>query len=606
MASMAFQTDSSRAFQQWCDRQLLELRSHFDQYLEDQRLESFQNIDLEGIEPDPQMSQSQMSQSQMSQSQAQSQSQIFAAQLFQITKKQFSTHFSGNFSLRSIDAQSWEIHYHSPRRSTALNVLENTSEVHLTQNPDNDCDGLPTLDWDSQTFASLREDFFQQVSQCLSRQAHLMTQIRSLQQRCQKLEIEKEELQQISHLKSEFLANTSHEIRTPLSSILGFTHLLREQGFNPGSVRHQEYLRIILTSGQHLLALINDILDLSKIEANQLDLNWETIEIEPLCRLVLTLVQEKANDRGLSLISEFAPDLDCLFCDPLRLKQMLFNLLSNALKFTPQGIVGLRVTQTPDTMSFTVWDTGVGIPHHHLDRLFQPYHQLPQNPSRQAEGTGLGLSLTRKFAELHQGRIEVVSSPDHGSQFTILLPRHQVSAANTVPKRPSPNPLVSNQPSPNPPGSKAATISPLADSPTVEGMRPATPNLSSSTQPVKPPIAHIILVEDNIHNAQLIRAYLQKKGYQISWAKNHTELWKLLEKITPRIILMDIQLPEVDGLMLIQQLRETPSYATIPIIAQTALAMSGDRQACLAAGATDYMTKPLDLQTLASILRRYS
>jgi signal transduction histidine kinase len=472
-----------------------------------------------------------------------------AIQLFEIVEQQLKPHFSGVFRLQAQSEKQWHVEYKS--------------------NP-------------TETLTPGLNEWLQRVSQCLSQQAGVMVQLQTLKERCERLTVEKEELQQISHLKSEFLANTSHEIRTPLSSILGFTHLLREQGFNPGSVRHQEYLRIILTSGQHLLALINDILDLSKIEANQLDLNLETVEVETLCKLVLTLVQEKANDRGLKLISEISPDLEPLLCDPLRLKQMLFNLLSNALKFTNQGGVGLRVSQTEFTINFTVWDTGVGIPHPQLDRLFQPYHQLPQSPTSQAEGTGLGLALTRKFAELHQGRVDVVSTPEQGSQFTIVLPKHSNDLRlNLIALSPQQRPEIAQ------------------DAP------PAVPT-APAINPLRCAIVHVLLVEDNLDNAQLIRAYLHKQGYQVSWAKNHTELWEILTHSVPKIILMDIHLPDVNGFTLIEQLRNNPIYETIPIIAQTALAMSGDRQACLNAGATDYITKPLDLQQLTRMLQRYT
>jgi signal transduction histidine kinase/CheY-like chemotaxis protein len=521
MATMALYKRSEKEFQEWSDRQLLALRSCFDLCL-----------------------------NQMNSPGAGSSIHHPAIQLFEIVEQQLAPDFPGTFHLRAQLETQWQIEYQT-----------NNGEV-LT----------PGFD-----------EWLLTVSQCLSQQAGIMVQVQGLQQRCQSLEIEREELQQTSDLKSEFLANTSHEIRTPLSSILGFTHLLREQGFNPGSVRHQEYLRIILTSGQHLLALINDILDLSKIEANQLDLNWETIEVVPLCKLVLTLVQEKANDRGLKLISEVSPDIEPLLCDPLRLKQMLFNLLSNALKFTTQGGVGLRVTETPYTVNFTVWDTGVGIPREQLDRLFQPYQQLPQSPTRQAEGTGLGLALTRKFAELHQGRVDVVSTPEQGSQFTIVLPRQHINLNLdwvSLATQQLPEPVAQDGP------------------PAV----PAAPEIN----PLHRTIGHILLVEDNLNNAEMIMAYLQKKGYRVSWAKNHTELWEILPHSIPKIILMDIHLPDVNGFTLIQQLRENPRYKSIPIIAQTALAMSGDRQACLNAGATDYITKPLDLQQLTRMLKRYS
>ncbi|MEB3294252.1 MAG: ATP-binding protein [Synechococcales bacterium] len=453
-------------------------------------------------------------------------------------------------------------------------------------------------------------------SQLLTRVAPLWVrheqQIRShyqLRQDHQSLQVRNQELQQVSQLKSEFLANTSHEIRTPLSSILGFTHLLREQGFNPGSHRHQEYLSIILTSGKHLLALINDILDLSKIEANQLDLNWDQVEVEALCRTVLSLVQEKANDRGLKLELAIAPNLPILSADPLRLKQMLFNLLSNALKFTQAGTVGLRVSCKETQMCFTVWDTGIGIPTEQLDLLFRPYRQLPQTADRQAEGTGLGLALTQKLAELHHGSIEVQSHPDEGSQFTILLPLQPpiskvppslIQGSSTYPTQSSPTRIAGSRSLSQPMPSHRTSVS---DTSPANLTVPSSPAIRRRDRPRAYPI---LLVEDNPHNAQLMLAYLCKLGYEITWTRNHTEMWEALKQADPKLILMDIHLPEVDGFTLIQRLRELPDYRTLPIIAQTALAMSGDRERCLEAGATDYVTKPIDLKQLAQVLERYS
>lgn len=475
-----------------------------------------------------------------------------------------------------------------------------------------------------------RSQLLQQAAQLFVQYWYQARSQYDLIQQNRTLQVRNRELQQVSQLKSEFLANTSHEIRTPLSSILGFTHLLREQGFNPGSQRHQEYLSIILSSGKHLLALINDILDLSKIEANQLDLNWDQVEVEPLCRTVLSLVQEKANDRGLKLELTIAPDLPILSADPLRLKQMLFNLLSNALKFTQAGSVGLRVTCAEQQMYFTVWDTGIGIPAEQLVLLFRPYGQLPQSADRQAEGTGLGLALTQKLAELHQGRIEVQSSPDQGSQFTVILPL-QLPAPTESSDRSEPGSSLSfsqNSSQGSGQGTNSLKRSVFATaSQATASQAGLTDNLTRDRPPVRPeaistncptpsqpsaakalrPLRSypILLVEDNPHNAQLILAYLCKLGYEITWVRNHREMWEALKQSDPALILMDIHLPEVDGFTLIQRLRELPDYRLLPIIAQTALAMSGDRERCLEAGATDYVTKPIDLKQLAQVLERY-
>ncbi len=404
------------------------------------------------------------------------------------------------------------------------------------------------------------------------------TQTRSLQQRNQ-------ELVQVSKLKSEFLANTSHEIRTPLSSILGFTHLLREQGFTPDNLKHQEYLRIILTSGQHLLALINDILDLSKIEANQMDLEWLDTELAPLCKLALTLVKEKANDKGLALRLDRHEDCDRIAVDPLRLKQMLFNLLSNAIKFTESGSIGLRLRPDGQYIRFTVWDTGAGIPPEQQSLLFRAYSQLPQDEANRSVGTGLGLALTQKLAELHGGWIEVASTVGEGSAFTIVLPRAPATAI-VPPTQPTPIALATGIP--------LTPLEPILPIPTSKKFRKAARNY------------HLLLVEDNQPNARLIITYLCKLGYEVTWAKDSQMMWRSLEQSLPAMILMDVNLPDVDGLTLTRQLRAHERYQSLPIIAQTAMAMAGDRETCLAAGVDEYITKPIDLHKLADMIRQYS
>ncbi|MBW4668447.1 MAG: hybrid histidine kinase/response regulator HrmK [Cyanomargarita calcarea GSE-NOS-MK-12-04C] len=394
-------------------------------------------------------------------------------------------------------------------------------------------------------------------------------EIQTLQQRSQQLESFNQELERTNLLKNQFLANTSHEIRTPLSSILGFTHLLLAQGYDPTSLRHQEYLNIILSSGKHLLALINDILDLSKIEANQLEVQWETVNVPEMCRNVLALVKEKAANKGLKLRFELDKNVTTLVADPLRLKQMLLNLLFNALKFTTKGAVGLEVVSQNGFLHFTVWDTGAGISKEDQVQLFQPYFQIANPAVSRDEGTGLGLAVTRKLAEIHGGSVEVESVIDNGSRFRILIP-----------------------------------LSLEIESLEPQELQEQFPTAYCSV--LTPNSLDILLVEDDLPNGQMIQTYLARLGYQVTWVTSCTSMWDVLTKANPAVILIDIRLPDGNGLEVVRQLRSDEQYQMIPVIAQTAMAMKGDRESCLAAGVNDYISKPIDLLLLASLVSKYS
>ncbi|MEH2310554.1 MAG: hybrid histidine kinase/response regulator HrmK [Nostoc sp.] len=396
--------------------------------------------------------------------------------------------------------------------------------------------------------------------------------ILSWQQRYQQFSNFNQELERTNQLKNQFLANTSHEIRTPLGSIIGFTHLLLAQGYQPTIERQQEYLNIIQSSGKHLLALINDILDLSKIEANQMEVQWETVDVPLLCINVLAMVKEKAANKGLRLCLELEPDITTLVADSLRLKQMLLNLLFNALKFTSKGSVGLQVAPKGVFVHFTIWDTGTGISQQDQAQLFEPYFQIAKAVDG-VEGTGLGLAVTRKLAEIHGGSVKVESEVDRGSRFTLILPLEQEAG-------------VGGDEGVEGAGAAKYSSSPLFFTP------------SSSVD--------ILLVEDDLPNADLIQIYLDQLGYQVTWVKNAAQMWEALTHLDPAVILMDVCLADANGLNLVQQLRENLQYRTIPIIVQTAMAMKGDRETCLAAGVNDYISKPIDLPLLASLVAKYS
>ena len=400
-----------------------------------------------------------------------------------------------------------------------------------------------------------------------------LKQIESLRQKAEQLDNRNQELKRTNQLKNQFLANTSHEIRTPLSSIIGFTHLILAQGYDPSRQRHHEYLNIIQSSGKHLLALINDILDLSKIEANQLEINWEKVDVPQLCRNVLALVKEKAANKGLQMSFEIDSSITTMVADSLRLKQILLNLLFNAVKFTKSGTVGLEVKpQDQKFMRFTVWDTGIGISEEHQSQLFQPYFQIfNEQEANIEEGTGLGLTVTRKLAQIHGGWVEVESLVDQGSYFSIVLPIKQNQFEKEIVKK----------------------------------SQSQTDNNCNIPKKSKENSSDILLVEDDIPNAQLIQTYLEKLGYKVTWVMNASQMWTALNQINHSVILIDIILPDANGLTLVKQLRKNSQYCHIPIIAQTAMAMKGDRDTCLEAGVNDYICKPIDLPLLGSTISQY-
>ncbi|WP_375507157.1 hybrid histidine kinase/response regulator HrmK [uncultured Nostoc sp.] len=426
---------------------------------------------------------------------------------------------------------------------------------------------------------SLIKSLAQLKSQLMARSAEHCTtalvqlrHILSWQQQHQELNNSNQELERTNQLKNQFLANTSHEIRTPLSSIIGFTDFLLTPGFEPTQERQQEYLSIIRSSGKHLLALINDILDLSKIEANQLEVQWETIDVPMLCRNVFALVKEKAANKGLKLRLKLDPNITTLVADPLRLKQMLLNLLFNALKFTSQGSVGLEVVAKGLFVYFTVWDTGTGISQEDQAQLFEPYFQIAKAVAG-GEGTGLGLAVTQKLAQIHGGSVNVESEVNCGSRFTLVLPfKQEVEVGGDE-------------------GAGGAREE--------KSFSPPLPFTTNSS-------LDILLVENDLPNAHLMEIYLCKLGYQVTWVKNAAEMWEALPQLDRVLILMDVHLADGNGLKLVQQLRENQQYQAIPVIVQTAMAMKGDRETCLAAGVNDYISKPIDLPLLASLIAKYS
>ncbi|MEW6084132.1 MAG: PAS domain S-box protein [Chloroflexota bacterium] len=381
------------------------------------------------------------------------------------------------------------------------------------------------------------------------------------------------ELQHANRAKDEFLANVSHELRTPLNSILGLSETLLEQRRDPLSERQQRSLQIVESSGRHLLELINDVLDLSKIEAGKFDYYPQVIEVGALCQSSLSIVRQQAMRKSIELNLEEDPAAPKLHADPRRMKQILVNLLMNAVKFTAEnGKVKLQIRSDAerDLIQFSVSDTGIGIAAEDMKKLFQPFSQVDSSLTREYEGSGLGLALVQKLTDLHGGSVEVDSEPGIGSRFTVNIPwRRELVAQDEA--------IVMGRP---PPVSEANSISR-----SMMGGR-------------------ILLAEDNMANVLTVGEYLESHGFEVVTASDGLQAIELTEETNPELILMDIQMPALDGLEAIRRLRKNPRFASTPIIALTALAMPGDRERCLEAGADEYLSKPVSLKLLVETMNR--
>lgn len=241
-------------------------------------------------------------------------------------------------------------------------------------------------------------------------------------EKIERIELENKKLQSSSNHKSDYLSHVSHELRTPLAGILGFSKMLREEIYGTLNEKQKQYVNGIRISGEHLLALVNDFLDLSKIEANKEELFLETVAVEDICLAAISIVQPKANEQNLDLILKLSDQVDFCKVDQRKIKQILINLLSNAIKFTEKGSVTLQVEKIDCLLTFCVIDTGIGIKEEDQNKLFQPFQQIHSNLSRKHKGTGLGLALSRKLAQLHEGNLTLKSEYGKGSCFTLELP----------------------------------------------------------------------------------------------------------------------------------------------------------------------------------------
>ncbi len=506
------------------------------------------------------------------------------------------------------------------------------------------------------------------------------------------------DLARASRLKDEFLANMSHELRTPLNAVLGLSEALLEEVYGPLTEKQRSTLMSIEDSGRHLLELISDILDLSKIEAGKLELDVQTVDAERTCKASILLVRHAAHKKRLALALEIEPGVRAVRADERRLKQILVNLLTNAVKFTPEGgSIGLdvRTSATDGHVRFEVWDTGIGIAESEMPRLCRPFVQLDSSLSRTHAGTGLGLSLVHRMAEMHGGGLAIESQVGKGSRFTVVLPGaayesrdHEratapSAAGNAVSVRTAvivddsqeaaeqlnrylrdmsveaticgasdaafetivrerpyvvfldllmqgidgwavlaslksdprtariPVVLVSVVDEPKLGKSRGASgylVKPVSRPDVARMIEIVAAGLSGAEEnsaeggrsrgEKKPAGPLVLLAEDNEFNIGVVSDYLQTCGFRMVVARNGEEAVRRARECRPDVVLMDIQMPVVDGLEAIRILRGDAKLSLVPIIALTALAMPGDRQRCLEAGADRYMSKPVGMKAL--------
>ncbi|HYN92371.1 MAG TPA: ATP-binding protein, partial [Pilimelia sp.] len=441
----------------------------------------------------------------------------------------------------------------------------------------------------------------EEKAQLLSEQnVNIETKNREIEMARLGLEDKAQQLARASAYKSEFLANMSHELRTPLNSLLLLARLLADNTEQNLTAKQIEFARTIHSAGSDLLSLIDDILDLSKIEAGRMDVQPAEVRYGDIRAYVQQAFAPQAEDKGLEFDVRVSPELPpALVTDPQRLQQILRNLLSNAVKFTDAGQVRLEITPAPPealfevptllgarhVVAFTVVDTGIGISDENVEAIFEAFRQADGTTSRKYGGTGLGLSISRELARLLGGTIAVRSRLGSGSTFTLYVPDVLVPEAVGLPLPPA-------LPQPRP----ALPALPMLRSAS-DGERSANPAAGQLDG------ATVLIIDDDVRNVFALTSALELHGMTVIYSDNGVEGVRLLaEHPEVDIVLMDAMMPDQDGYETTRAIRRNHRFADLPIVFLTAKAMPGDRESALLAGASDYITKPVDLDELLELM----
>ena len=419
--------------------------------------------------------------------------------------------------------------------------------------------------------------------------AELEAQAKELEEKAKLLEVKNQEVELASHsveekaeqlsliskYKSEFLANMSHELRTPLNSLLILSKMLAENKESNMTPEQVKFAQTVYSSGVDLLGLINEILDLSKVEAGKMPVSPKEVRVPEISEYLEHSFRPVANHKGLGFSIEIAPEASqvVVVTDVNRVQQILKNLLSNAFKFTEQGKVTFKVQKKDKSIVFSVTDTGIGIPKDKQNLIFEAFQQADGTTNRKYGGTGLGLTISRQIAQLLGGEIEVESNPGVGSTFTLRLPLNYQSQDGVV-----------------------ETSAVMVPSEKVEKL-PEGADFKGKK---------VLVIDDDMRNIFAITVILERHGMEVVYAENGREgIETLKQNPDVNIVLMDIMMPEMGGIEATQEIRQIDEFKKLPIITLTAKAMKGDREKCLEAGATDYITKPVDKDNLLAVMFKW-
>ena len=391
------------------------------------------------------------------------------------------------------------------------------------------------------------------------------TRTQALQESLGKVEAANLQLEEVNRHKNRFLSSMSHELRTPLNAILGFADLLDGQSFGPLNEKQTRYVQRIDGAGEHLLALINDLLDMAKIDAGAMELEWENFPPSEVVDSVVQMMNTQFRKKQLSVEVTQDPRLKTMSGDRRKCMQIILNLLSNAVKFTPEdGHIKIMVQRTEGHVRISVEDTGIGIDPDQQEIIFSEFRQADHVRDEALGGVGLGLALTRRLVELHGGEIGVESEMGKGSTFWFTLPLKLEDGEKA--------------------GTKAKAVEMAAANPI--GRR-------------------ILVAEDNVDNLDMVLDMLSIHRHKVAVAKDGQEAIDLAQSFKPDLILMDIRMPVMDGLEATRRLKAMPEFADTPIVALTASAGPDSKELCLAAGCTAHLAKPIKSDRLFAALQEY-